>query len=141
MNEGSAHRLGGIDLAGIKWFENGKPRGAALWIGAGGQVRLSTDLIREFGDYARDDEGFGRARIGMAPGVVIVQFVEADDARAYKLRRRVRGKATEHLTTCAPLKDALRYAGYTLPLRLAASVYPEQGLISARLPQPEGQRG
>ena len=141
MNEGSAHRLGGIDLAGIKWFENGKPRGAALWIGAGGQVRLSADLIREFGDYARDDDGFGRARIGLAPGAVIIQFVKADTARAYTLRHRVRNNATEYWTTCAPLKDALGYAGYTLPLRLAATVYHEQGLIHARLPQPEGQRG
>ena len=135
-----------IDLErGIEWvppLKGGKPRVPVVAITVKGTLRIPKSLTKDL-ILVTDPEGRARVKIGLAAKALIIKFIPWDaeydeEGHVAWLERHKDRKAYSYQVSSAGTRNALMKAGYTMPLKLRATVYPEQGIIHAKLPDKPG---
>lgn len=136
-----------IDLErGIEWvppLKGGKPRVPVVAITAKGTLRIPKSLTKDL-TLVTDPEGRARVKIGLAAKALIIKFIPWDaeydeEGHVAWLERHKDRKAYSYQVSSVGTRNALMKAGYTMPLKLRATVYPEQGIIHAKLPDKPGE--
>ncbi len=134
-----------LDLDGFQWTGQNdryaQRSNMQIYINKSGRITVSAAAMAALGDIPRDDQGWVRVLLGLAPAALAIRCVAPDTPRACALReqRTGKGRVTNVIANKAFVAQ-LTEAGLELPAVLDVKVYPDLKVLFAKLPKKEGAK-